>query len=53
MKKTGLDLFSEQATEALQSNFKSHWERYKRDLSHDDYSKQFLKGVVDYNSKNI
>ncbi|XP_065641664.1 uncharacterized protein LOC105847267 isoform X1 [Hydra vulgaris] len=51
IKKTGLGLFSEQATEALHSNFKVHWERYKRDSSHLDYASQLLKCVIKYNSK--
>ena len=52
-KKMGLGLFSEQATEALHSNFKVHWDRYKRDSSHPDYTKHLLKCVTEYNSKKI
>ena len=51
--KTGLGIYSEQATEALHSNFKPHWQRFKRIMSHPDYSKQLLNCVVDYNSKKF
>ena len=53
IKKLSLGLFSEQATEALHSNFKPHWARYKRELSNPEYSNQLLKCVVDYNSKKV
>ena len=53
MKKMGLGLFSEQATEALHSNFKVHCDNYKRDSSHPDYAKHLLKCVTEYNSKKI
>ena len=51
--KTGLGTYSEQATEALHLNFKPHWQRFKRIISHPDYSKQLLSCVVDYNSKKF
>ena len=52
-KKMGLGLFSEQATEALHSNFKVYWDRYKRDSSHPDYAKHLLKCLTEYSSKKI
>ncbi len=50
---TSLGIFSEQATEALHSKFKVHWERYKRIPDHPDYGKQLLNCIVDYNSKHL
>ena len=52
-KKTSLGLYSEQATEALHSNFHPHWARYKHNPLHPNYSKQLLNCVVDYNSKHL
>ncbi|XP_065683561.1 uncharacterized protein LOC136096352 [Hydra vulgaris] len=51
--KVGLGVFSEQATEALHSNFKTHWQRFKRNSTHPEYSSQLLSCVVDYNSKKV
>ena len=41
-KKVGFRLFSEQATEALYSNFNTHWNRDKKNLEYQDYSNQLL-----------
>lgn len=50
---TSLGIFSEQATEAMHSRFKVHWERYKRIPTHPEYGKQLFNCVVDYNSKHL
>ena len=49
----GLGHYSEQATEALHSNFKPHWQRLKRQTTHSEYGKHLLNCVVDFNSKHI
>ena len=52
-KNMGLGLFSEQATEALHSNFKPFWDRYKRNPENPDYSKHLLSCVIECNRKKI
>ena len=50
----GLGLFSKQeAREVLHSNFKPHWQSFKRQLiktTHPEYGKYLLNCVVDFNS---
>ena len=45
--------FSDQEFEALHSNFKPTWERFKRSMKNDSYAKQLLKAVVVYNSDHL
>ena len=52
--KKSLGLYSEQASETVHHDFKTHWvERYKRQIDHPDYAKQLLNSVIEYNSKHI
>ena len=50
----GLGHHSEQASEAVHSDFKKLWtgDGYKREINHPDYSKNLLKCVVVYNSRH-
>ena len=48
-----LGLCSKQATEAMHSKFKNHWDHYKQCQSHPEYEAQLFRCVVDYNSKHI
>ena len=45
--------FSEQEFEALHSNFKPTWQRFKRSMANESYARQFLKAVVVYNSDHL
>lgn len=49
----GLGRFSEQSVEAVHSDFKTTWSRYKVAESNPAYSSQLLKAVRDYNSKHL
>ena len=51
---SGLALFSEQASEAVHTDFESVWNNYKlTNLEHPKYKKQFLKAVQMYNSRHF
>ena len=53
-KNSPLGVFSEQASESVHQDYQKFWDmRYKRDVSHPDYSNQLLKSIVEYNSKHI
>ncbi|XP_065668590.1 uncharacterized protein LOC136088569 [Hydra vulgaris] len=49
---SALGLFSEQATKAKHSKFKTHWQRFKQSPSHPEYGTQLLHRVVEFNSKH-
>ena len=50
----GLGFYSEQASEAVHCDFDSLWtgNKYKRSMSHDEYTRQLFKTVVTYNSRH-
>ena len=50
----GLGPWSEQASEAVHSDFKKTWKNYVvRDISHDDYPRRLCSAVVSYNSQHL
>ncbi len=49
----GLGNFSEQASEAVHSDFKKTWDRFKVDENRQSYSQQLLQAVVNYNGFHI
>ena len=52
-KKMPLGIYSEQTKVAMHHCFDSHWERYKRPISHPEYGKRLVMWIVDFNSKNF
>jgi hypothetical protein len=52
--KKALGIFSEQALESAHCDFQQFWNtRFKRQISHPEYSDHLLKSVVEYNSKHV
>jgi hypothetical protein len=52
-KSVGLARWSEQAMEAVHSDFKPTWEKYKVHQNHPDYAAKLLRAVRNYNSKHL
>ena len=50
---TGLGIFSEQASEAVHSNFSVTWKRYKVSDIHSEYPSQLMRAVNDYNTSHL
>ena len=50
---TGLGIFSEQASEAVHSNFSVTWKNYKFSDIHPEYPSQLLRAVNDYNTSHL
>ena len=48
-----LSFLFQQEFEALHANFKPPWKRFKRSVANENYAKQFLKAVIDYNNDQL
>lgn len=51
-KNSALGLWSEQAGEAVHSDFKETWKKFKVCTGHPNYPKQLLRAIQEYNSKH-
>ena len=43
----------QQEFEALHSDFKPTWQRFKRGMENENYGRKFLRAVVVYNSEDL
>lgn len=50
---SGLGPWSEQASEAVHSDFKATWHKYKVPENHSSYAPQLLRAVCEYNAKHV
>lgn len=48
-----LGIYSEQATESVQCDFKSHWSKFKYDAANKMFPKKVLRFVQSYNTSHI
>jgi hypothetical protein len=53
LKKVGLGMFSEQASESVHADFKHTWQRFAVPLTHHNFGSHLLQAVTKYNSMHL